>query len=202
MPVRSSEGGQAEASLWQIFANEPDTLVETSANNLVTGLPQAPVMMQAGEVLELWVAGPFSDPGDFAIAASKPIAVANYMTGSSTVKPINPNLGDPSQVQLAPIEQFLPRYVVLVPDTWEYDVATVTRHTGTQVRIDGVAIPDDVFAPVGDGFEVGRAMLTDGVHVLDGDQGFSVVIVGYDDDDSYAYLGGAGTAVINPNPEG
>ncbi len=202
MPVRSSEGGVAEASLWQIFANEDDTQVSFTASNLVTGLPQSPQVMQPGDVLEMWVAGPFSDPGDFLISSTKPIAVANYMTGSSTVKPINPNLGDPSQVQIAPLEQFLPRYVVLVPDTWEYDVATVTRYAGTEVRLDDVPIPDDQFAPVGNEFEVGRAALTDGVHVLEGDQPFSVVIVGYDDDDSYAYLGGAGTSVINPNPEG
>lgn len=116
------------------------------------------------------------------------------MTGSSTVKPINPNLGDPSQVRLAPIEQFLPRYVVLVPDTWEYDVATITRYKDTEIRVDDVALADEDFAPVGDEFEVGRAVLADGVHVLEGDQPFSVVIVGYDDDDSYAYLGGRGRA--------
>jgi hypothetical protein len=27
-----------------------------------------------------------------------------------------------------------------------------------------------------------------------------VIIVGYDQHDSYAYLGGTGTGVINPNP--
>ena len=41
------------------------------------------------------------------------------------------------------------------------------------------------------------------VHVLDGGvEPFSVVIVGYDQWDSYAYLGGTGTGKINPNPPG
>jgi len=40
------------------------------------------------------------------------------------------------------------------------------------------------------------------VHVFDGgDNSFSVVIVGYDSFDSYAYLGGTGTGVINPDPQ-
>jgi hypothetical protein len=201
MPVRSGEG-DAEPSLWQIFANEADTEVTLTGSNLLVGLPGSPQVLQPGDVLEFLVEGPFSDPGDFMVASTKPIALANYMTGSSTVTPINPNLGDPSQVQLAPIAQFLPRYVVLVPSTWQYDKATITRHAGTAVRLDGNEVPDDLFAPVGNAFEVGRVDLEDGVHVLDGDQPFSIVIAGYDDDDSYAYLGGAGTAVINPNPEG
>jgi hypothetical protein len=32
--------------------------------------------------------------------------------------------------------------------------------------------------------------------------GATTATSGYDDADSYAYLGGAGTAVINPNPAG
>lgn len=202
MPVRSSEGGQAEPSLWQLFANEADTEVTFTGSNLLNGLPASPQVMQPGDVLSFFVDGPFSDPGDFLISSTKPIAVANYMTGSTTVKPINPNLGDPSQVQLAPIEQFLPRYVVLVPDTWMFDVATITRHTGAEITVDDEVVPDDQFSPVGDEFETARVTLADGVHVLEGAQPFSIVIVGYDDDDSYAYLGGAGTSVINPNPEG
>jgi hypothetical protein len=45
--------------------------------------------------------------------------------------------------------------------------------------------------------------IVDGVHTLDGDGvAFGVVVVGWDEYDSYAYLGGVGTARINPTPEG
>ena len=78
---------------------------------------------------------------------------------------------------------------------YEYDDGVIT--------IDGVAIPDQSFIPVADSFfEVARVPITDGVHVIDGDTAkFSVVIVGYDQYDSYAYLGGTGTGVINPEPQ-
>jgi hypothetical protein len=71
------------------------------------------------------------------------------------------------------------------------------------ISIDGVQIPDQAFVPVSDSFfEVARVPITDGVHFIDGGNAkFSVVIVGYDDYDSYAYLGGSGTGVINPHPQ-
>jgi hypothetical protein len=101
------------------------------------------------------------------------------------------------------VEQFLPRYVVLVPGTWNTDVGVFTRMAGAIVTIDGVMIPDTAFNPVGNsGFEVARVPLGDGIHVLEGDETpFSVIVVGYDQHDSYGYLGGTGTKIINPDPQ-
>ena len=63
---------------------------------------------------------------------------------------------------------------------------------------------DASFIPVGDGdYEVARLLTPDGVHVVDGlGDPCSVTVVGFDSYDSYAYLGGVGTSVINPNPQG
>ncbi|MCY1007897.1 hypothetical protein OV079_20530 [Nannocystis pusilla] len=38
----------------------------------------------------------------------------------------------------------------------------------------------------------------DGVHVLTGDQPFGVIVIGYDEYDSYAYPGGLDQKQINP----
>jgi hypothetical protein len=198
MPVRSTLS-PIESSLWQIVASEDDTVIEFSASSLVTGLPSSPVTLNEGEVWEMFVNGTMDDPGDFYITADKPIGVCNYMTGSSEVNPhVEPTLGDPSQVQISPVEQYLDRYVLLVPEHWMNDVITVVRPTGVEVEVDGVPIDDAEFIPVGLDYEVARVPVEDGVHTLTGDEGISVIVVGYDDDDSYAYLGGTGTAIINP----
>jgi len=65
-------------------------------------------------------------------------------------------------------------------------------------------VNDASFIPVGDGdYEVARLLTPDGVHVVDGlGDPCSVTVVGFDSYDSYAYLGGVGTSVINPNPQG
>src|SRR5690606_22138200 len=102
-----------------------------------------------------------------------------YMVGAEA---FGSSIGDPAMVAMAPAEQYLPRYVVLVPGTWTQDFAVITRPIGAAITMDGVLIPDVEFNPVANsGYEVARVSGPDGVHVLDGgDSPFSVIIVGYD----------------------
>ncbi|PRP94022.1 IgGFc-binding protein [Enhygromyxa salina] len=197
VPPRSA----SDTSLWQIYASEDATTITLTTDPAITGIPNNNFVLQAGQTVEFYVGGNAQTPGDFEIEADKPIAVLNYMTGSENA---GAGTGDPAMVQLSPIEQFLPRYVVLVPGTWNNDVAVLARPTGATITLDGAPISDALFIPVADsGFEVARVPVTDGIHVFDGDQNkFSIIIVGYDQWDSYAYLGGTGTGVINPNPVG
>ncbi|MCY1011591.1 hypothetical protein OV079_39715 [Nannocystis pusilla] len=197
MPIRN--GGAPENTLWQIYASEANTNVTIHADAGVTGIPATNFVLNANQMSEFYATGPASEPGDFEVIADKPIAVYGYMVGAEA---FGSSIGDPAMVQMAPVEQYLPRYVVLVPGTWITDVAVVTRPVGAPITMDGVAISDAEFNPVGaSGYEVARITCPDGVHVFDGgDSPFQVIIVGYDQHDSYAYLGGTGTGKINPNP--
>jgi hypothetical protein len=197
MPIRA--GGAPEQTLWQIYASEAGTNVTINADPGVTGIPATNFVLGQNQMSEFYVTGPANEPGDFEIIADKPIAVYGYMVGAEA---LGGSIGDPAMVAMAPVEQYLPRYVVLVPGTWVNDFAIVTRPVGAQITMDGVPISDFEFNPVADsGYEVARIPCPDGVHVFDGgDSPFSVIIVGYDQHDSYAYLGGTGTGKINPNP--
>ena len=199
MPVRNPDS--PEQTLWQIYAAEDGTNVKVNYDPGVSGIPSQNFTLNQGEMNQMYVSGPPGEEGDFEVIADKPIAVYGYMVGAEN---FGSDIGDPAMVAMAPSEQFLPRYVILVPGTWINDVAVVTRPTGAQILLDGVAISDAMFNPVAaSGFEVARVPVPDGVHVFDGGaEPFSVIIVGYDQYDSYAYLGGAGTGKINPNPPG
>ena len=199
VPVRSA--GSPETSLWQIIASENNTSITLQADGEVTGLPPSPAQLDAGETLEFYVGGTAANPGDFMIHSSKPVAVMNYMCGADN--PPGSGTGDPAMVQVSPNEQFLPRYVVLVPNQWETDVLVVTRPAGADIVLDGNGIDDGQFIDIHNGaFEVARIVVADGIHSLESDVGFSVAVVGYDEYDSYAYLGGTGTGKINPFPPG
>lgn len=198
MPVR--EPATPEDSLWQLVASEDDTTVTFTADAEVTGVPAGSQVIQAGEMIQFYAGGSPEHPGDFLVDADKPIALANFMTGEGNL--MVPAAGDPAMAQLSPIEQYLPRYIVLVPSEWLNDMLVVTRPTGVEVTLDGVAIADASFIDAGGGYEVARVPASDGVHALDSAEGFMVMVVGFDDADSYAYVGGTGTGVINPNPAG
>jgi hypothetical protein len=201
MPVRVAPPAAPETSLWQIYASEDDTQIELTASAAVTGLPPSPIVLQQGQSVEFYAGGSADDPGDFAISATKPIAVANYMTSQDSITDPS-KTGDPAMVLLTPIEQFLPRYVVLVPAAWPVDVGVFTRRIGSTITIDGTAIDDADFVAVGPDHEVAQVPLDDGVHLLEGDQPFGVSIAGTHNTGSYAYVGGTATAIINPTPEG
>jgi len=201
VPVRNVAA--PETSLWQIYGSEDATSVNIVADPQVTGLPPNPIKLNKGQVIDFYVGGTMKEPGDFEISSDKPIAVMNYMTGAENLPDQFMNVGDPLSVQIPAVEQYLPRYVVLVPGTWVNDVGVFTRMAGAMITVDGVTIPDAAFNPVGNsGFEVARVPLSDGIHVLDGNETpFSVIIVGYDEYDSYGYLAGTGTKIINPDPQ-
>lgn len=192
-----------ETSLWQLYGSEDDTTVTIVADPQVTGLPPNPIKLKKGQVVEFYAGGTMKEPGDFEITSDKPIAVMNYMTGAENLPDQFLDVGDPLSVQMPAVEQFLPRYVILVPGTWINDFGVFTRMAGAVITIDGVPIADNLFNPVGNsGFEVARVPLPDGIHVLDGDETpFSVIVVGYDQYDSYGYLAGTGTKIINPDPQ-
>ncbi|MBV1858263.1 MAG: IgGFc-binding protein [Nannocystaceae bacterium] len=199
MPVRSA--GNPEATFWQVYASEDGTTISFDFNPALSGLPGPALNLDAGMVGGFMVTAPVGTEADFGISATKPIAVVGYMVSAEA---LGSDIGDPAMAQYVAVEQFLPRYVVLVPGTWINDVFVLTRSAGAPITIDGVAVDDTLFEPVGAGtYEVARVPVPDGVHVLDGgDQKFGVVVVGYDQHDSYAYIGGTGTGIINPNPEG
>ena len=65
---------------------------------------------------------------------------------------------------------------------------------GEQVVLDGAAIPNGSFVPVGNTeWEVARVTVAEGTHLLSSDEAFSVIATGYNTHDSYAYTGGLRT---------
>jgi len=199
MPLRTTDT-VSDIVLWQIYASEDGTTVTLTSNAGVMGLPASPAILNQGEMLEFYAYGTNTEPGDFIIEADKPISVMQYMTGSMNEHA--GGVGDPAMALMSPVQQFLTRYVVLVPATWVNDALVITRTAGSPVLLDGVPIPDAEFLEIaGSGYEVARHVTSDGMHTLASENesdGLGVIVVGWDEYDSYAYVGGMGLAAINP----
>lgn len=200
-PVRNN--GAPEASYWHVIAAEDATKVTFTAHPEVTGLGNPVQMLNQGQVLTLTVSGSVANPGDFLIDADKPIYVMQYLSSSAMTNAAVDKAADPAMAQAIPAEQYRSDYVVLVPTAWNYDWFVITKKVGSTVTIDGNAVAQGSFVRVGPAnnpsdWEVARVPVADGVHVLDSDQPFGVIVLGYDAYDSYAYPGGLDQKVINP----
>lgn len=193
-----------EPTFWQVAASEDGTTVTFTADSAVEFLDVmrqplrlSEVSLDAGELLEFLSTGPAEQPGDFSILADQPIAVMNYMTGQSLLPEGDDKRGDPAMVQVPPTAQFLDRYVVFVPERFDEDFVVLTRQSGVDILLNGASVGNDGWAVVPGGFEVGRFPVGDGVHRLESSAGFGVTVTGWRAADSYAYIGGTRTAIIN-----
>jgi len=201
VPVRSTDPLEVDGVFWQIYAFRDNTEISLTAANEVTGLPFSIKTLSSGDLVQFTTGGVQGVPGDFHIISTEPIAVMQYMTGSSN--PYAEVLGDPSMIYVNPVEQFLPLYVVLVPTTWQEDALVITRSSGVGVLLNGAILPDAKFSEVfGTDYEVARITVEDGVHTVeseDNDHGVGVIVIGWDSFDSYAYTGGMGMLPVNPD---
>lgn len=198
LPLRNA--GAPEGTMWEIYASEDGTEVDFDAAPGVQGLVAGPVTLDRGETLRMEVSAPPGTPGDFVVHASHPVLVNAFMLSAS--ESAVDDMGDPAMVAIPPAQQFLTRQVVLVPPNWDNDFLVVLRPQGVPVRLDGAEVAPDLFRRAGTSeWEIARIPVPDGVHVLDGgEEPVGVVVVGYDLWDSYAYTGGTGAAVLNPDP--
>ncbi|MDX2093728.1 MAG: MopE-related protein [Kofleriaceae bacterium] len=188
MPRRANEG-----AVWQILAQQDGTNVTFTPAAGVTGLPPS-VTLGARQLVTYEVTGG-TGAADFLVTSDKPVLVTQYTVGAFHAG--SGDVGDPDMVQAIPSEQFLPRYVVLVPGTWVNDFLVLTRKAGVPITVDG-ATPNVAWRSVPGGWETGTLDIPDGVHVLESATPFGVAVSGYDMYDSYSYPGGLSQTVINP----
>lgn len=190
MPPR---GAVPENAIWQIYAVE-DTTVSFEAQLGVLGLPAAPVDLLAGESIELQVTGTLDAPGDFVAEGTAPIIVSQFLGGSTTVAlPLLPGTasGDPAHVIMPGASQLLEAYVVSTVSGNAINHLTITRQIGSEaIDLDGAEIAAGDFGVITDEWEVARIEIAEGSHVLTSADPFAVVVSGYNQDNSYAYLGG------------
>lgn len=204
MPVRGigpldETPDATDSVMWLIYAAQNSTTVSITWAPGLIGIPFESRLFNRGESVLFEVTGSADNPGDIFISADKPIAVFHFMTGSGG--PNTEELGDPSMVYITPTEQYLSRYVVVMPENWINDFLVITRKGGKPVLLDEVFIPNEYFSDVaGNDFQVAHIPISDGIHTIesvDPESGINVYAVGYDVADSYAYPGGMGVKVIN-----
>lgn len=131
------------------------------------------------------------------ITSDKPVLVAQYSNGTS----FDNVTSDPFEVIVPPFEQFLAAYTVSTPATdfsINYVGVVVPNAAVGTVALDGILIPSgDYTAIPGSGFSGVAVSVTLGSHSLSGPIPFGLTSYGFDDADSYGYIGGLALAEIS-----
>lgn len=200
--VKSWARGQ-ESDLWRILADQDGTVVSFEPPGVAPNRT-----LTAGEFMDL------QTTEDFLVTASKPVALAQFFTGSSTVVPgcdqfTCSETGDPSMVLVPPTGQFRSSYMVLTPDTYQQDFVTVVHKVGADIRLDGMTM-GGARAVGNSEWRALSVRVADGVHQLSANEEFGVVVYGYGGNDqggpldydtanvSYGYPGGLNFLPLNP----
>lgn len=170
---------------------EPDNMyvrvISATNGNAITFDPPVspPVTLDAGKWIEI---GPVTQ--DFQVKAKDKVLVGQYMIGENYGGG-QATAGDPSLSIAIPTEQYRVEYSFLAPTTYTYNIVNVVTATGSNISIDGVAIPSAEFTPIGGtGMSVARHAISGGTHRMVGNANFGIVVYGYGSYTSYMYPGG------------
>ena len=124
------------------------------------------------------------------ITANQPILVAQFSNGTS----FDGVTSDPFMLLVPPSEQFVNRYTVTTPASGfrvNYINVVASSAVKDSIRLDGAAIATDLFKPIaGSDFFGAQLPVELGTHRLSGNGAFGVFVYGFDNADSYGYLGG------------
>ena len=201
-PRRPASVGPPEEDYIKVLSLVDGTQVTTSL-----GGDDATFALNRGEHRLIFTAESFT------LDASEPVVVAQFLLSGESIRPevIDPFsgdvtqegllIGDPSFMNVPPLEQFRQQYRFLVPDGYETDYALIAAPAGTQITEDGSSVSCRR-APIGEiGGQMWEALhceLTDGAHHFEADTPFSLIVEGWGPDVvSYGYTGGMDFEPIN-----
>ncbi len=179
IPKRSN----TERYYWRVMAQQDGTVIDTTPPQM--GFPQT---LNAGQFYE------FYTQESFVFTGSNPFAAYQYISGQDA---FGAGTGDPAMITAVPVEQFLPRYVVLTPSGYAVDYIQIIRTTGDAVQVDGVTVPANSYYAVG-AYTVADYAVAAGPHVITSNSGIGIVGVGYTSATSYGYPGGMALDNIAP----
>lgn len=172
--------GQNDFTIYRVVGATDGTMV--TLDPPVNG--EASFTLNRGEVRQIY------GRDSFQLTATQPVMLAQFMIGGSSDSSGD---GDPAFLIPPALEQYRDSYVFLVPGQYRKNFVTLVKKVGVQVDLDGVAVSQALFQPVGGASMWEYAIVdnvTAGVHRATASEPFGVVVHGMDEYISYAFAGG------------
>ncbi len=171
-----SRGG--ESDLWRVVAAADGVTLTTSPP--IDGI-HGKTLGKKGDFVEAFT------PDSFVLDATGAVLVGQYLVSQGDTQN---GTGDPSLIMGIPVERFRSTYLLMVPPEYSENYVTIMRKSGDEVSVDGVPVSGGNFDTLSNGWEVGWAKLSEGVHTVSGATPFGLTAYGYNSAVSYGYPGG------------
>lgn len=160
-------------------------IISTENNNKISVNGKPLKTMQKGEVYNEHNVGKA-----ICITADEPIMVIQYMQGAHC----SSNVGDPAMVIIPPIEQFIKRVNYATPTYVGFltHYVYILLEKNASVSINGKKVNSSLFqnySSCGD-YKYVNLDLSAGNHLVESNEGFSMIAYGHGSFISYAYIGG------------
>ncbi|MBX3212657.1 MAG: IgGFc-binding protein [Labilithrix sp.] len=184
--------GQPVGHHVRLFGNQDGTTLTYAPSKPAN----CPTTLNAGQIGECDIVN-----ATFEVTGDKEFGVSTFLLGASVY---NDPKGDPSQTNIASIEQFRTKYVFLAPSDYPVLWADITATEDAQIELDGAALTVP-WTQIGPGpFGVYRVDLTksgqDGAHTLTAKKPVGVQVIGFGDNTSFQYPAGLNLNLIAPPP--
>lgn len=128
----------------------------------------------------------FSRSAPSRITSSAPVSVMRYAQSCRVDFPVNPCIGDPFMLGIAPLTQWQSRHAVVLPDrdfigTYLHTLEIIAPQAQiAEVRVDGVSVPPASFAAIGTtGYAYAHVTTSHGAHQITAQAPISVSVYGF-----------------------
>jgi len=106
-------------------------------------------------------------------------------------------IGDPAYILSVPYEQFRSDYVLMIPEQYDENFVNISAPSHVTVFLNGKAMPEDLFDPLGNGFfKVARMPLDPGVHRVSSSEPVGAIVYGWSLYVSYGYPAGQNLEIL------
>lgn len=184
--------GQAVGHAVRLYGNQDNTTLK-----YVPSKPaKCPATLNAGQVVDCEIVNE-----TFEVSGDKEFGVSTFLLGALNYQDMK---GDPSQSNVASVEQFRTKYVFLAPNDYPVLWADITATEDAEITLDGQPL-SAAWTKIGTGpFGVHRVDLTksgqDGAHTLTAKKPVGVQVIGFGDNTSFQYPAGLNLNLIAPPP--
>ncbi|MDF2693351.1 MAG: hemagglutinin/hemolysin-related protein [Labilithrix sp.] len=191
-PTGPKPGGQPVSHAVRFYGNQDGTTLTYEPSKPA----KCPATLNAGQMVDCEIVD-----ATFEVTGDKEFGVSTFLLGATVYQDTK---GDPSQSNVAAVEQFRTKYVFLAPNDYPLLWADITATEDAEIELDGAPVSAP-WMKVGQGpFGVYRVDLTksgqDGAHTLIAKKPVGVQVIGFGDNTSFQYPAGLNLNLISAPP--